>query len=220
MEKIFNAEDELEFKIIGRSFPQVVGSDTRELISENMKYVEEEKFNTIPKNGYSVKISKSVKLTDSISSFMTNYSPIVSEKLVDLLGKFRVPRFLLIPIRMYRVKELVTEKKYYVMHFYGNDIPSIDFGKSTFDYLCGGAFLDKSLLKFDSHEDYMRKLNNDEVKMAIIQKVVMKPTLKHDLFFLDIYKGSARFVTQTLKEGMEKENISGFHFEEVGYVEA
>lgn len=219
MIKIFNANDALESKIVGRSFPQVIDSDSMALFEENEKRIHDEKFKTFPKDNFSVKIAKSVKLTDTLSSFMTAHSPIVSEKLAELLKEFIVPTYKLIPIKIYRVKELVTEKKYFIMHFYGNNIQSIDFSKSSFEYLCGGAFLDKSLLKFDSYEDYMSKLNKNEVQMAIIQNVIMKPTLKNDLFFLDIFDASARFITHPLKEAMEKHNITGFRFEEVGYID-
>lgn len=219
MVKIFDAEEELQGKIIGRSYPQVIGSDSELLFEENGKRIEDEKFKTIPKDMFSVKISKSVKLTDTLSSFMTAHSPIVSEKLVELLKKFTLPDFQLIPLHIYRLKELVTEKRYFIMHFTGDNIQSVDFTKSSFDYLTGGAFLDKSLLKFDNYEDYMKKLNNNEVKMAIIKKVIMKPTLKNDLFFLDILRGSGRFITQPLKEAMEANKITGFRFVEVGYIE-
>src|SRR5579863_1798435 len=185
MKKIFRAEHALDAKIIGKSFPQVVASDMEQLYTENRMYKEDEKFKSVPQDGYSVRISKSVKLTDFMSSFMAAHSPIVSEKLVDFLKIFIIPNFLLIPIRIYKAKELVTEKKYFIMHFFGNDIPNINFKKSTFDYLCGGNILDRSLLKLISHEDYMRKLNSDEIKMIIIQEVVMNSTLKNDLFFLD-----------------------------------
>lgn len=218
MTLIFNAGSELELKIIG-NFPQVIDSDTEQLFEENGKMIEEDKFQSVPESGFSVKIKKSIKLTDTLSSFMTPHSPIISERLVEFLQSFSIPSYKLIPLNVYRVKELVTEKKYFIMHFYGNDILNVDFQKSTFDYLTGGAFLDKSLLKFDSFDDYMKKLNNNEVKFSIIKNAVMKPTLKNDLFFLGLLRGSATFITQPLKEAMEKEKITGFKFVEIGHVE-
>jgi hypothetical protein len=219
MVKIFIANDELESKIIGRSFPQVTGSDSKPLFEENQKFNEAEKFKQLPKEAFSAKIAKSTKLTDKLSSFMSTHSPIVSEKFVELVKLFTVPDFILIPIQIYRVKELVIETKYFILHFLGNDIPNINFRESTFDYSTGGAFMDKSLLKFDSYEDYMGKLHINEVQMANIKKTVMRTSLKNDIFFLDILDGSAMYVTQRLKEAMEENKITGFRFEEVGYIE-
>jgi hypothetical protein len=220
MEKIFFVKDQLEPKIIGRSFPQVTDSDDEQLQAENMKRVREDKFKNVPSDGYSVKMPKSAKMTDYISSFLETHTPIVSERLVRLLQKFHVPQYQLIPIRIYKAKELVAEPTYSIMSFLGNDIASIDFKRSSFDYFAGGANLDRSLLQFEDYEDYRNKVaKDDRVEMAIIQKTVMKPALKNDLFFLGIFCASAFFVRERLKDAMEHEQITGFRFEEAGYAE-
>ena len=105
---IFDAGSELEFKIIG-NYPQVTGSDTKQLFEENGKRAEEEKFKSVPDSGFSVKIMKSIKLTDTLSSFMTPHSPIVSERLVEFLQSFTIPSYKLIPISVYRVKRRPIE---------------------------------------------------------------------------------------------------------------
>ncbi len=104
------------------------------------------------------------------------------------------------------------------MHFYGNDISNINFENSVFDYLSGGESLDKSLLNFKSYDEYMSKLNNNEIKMAVMKQTVMTSGLKNDLFFLGIFYGFGRFFREPLKVALEKEKITGFRLEEVGYV--
>ena len=100
-----NIAYEMEGKIIGRSYPQVVGSNSEPLFKENQKRIEAEKFKTLPKENFSIKIAKSAKLTDTLSSFMATHSPIVSEKLAELLPKFNIPPFKLMPLDVYRVKQ-------------------------------------------------------------------------------------------------------------------
>jgi hypothetical protein len=219
MEKIYIVKDQIDGKIIGRSFPQVTSADDPLLDKENMKRAREDKFREVPANGYHVRIRKSTRLTDFISSFLETHTPILSQRLIDLLGTFRLPSHQLIPLTIYREKESLEEAIYSIVNFQGNDIMDINFPQSTFDYFTGGATLDRSLLNFSDYADYRQKVaKDDRVEMAIIQKVVMKPTLPHDLFFLGIFMGAAFFVRQGLKEAMEREKITGFRFEEVGYV--
>jgi hypothetical protein len=219
-QKIYLASKALEGKIIGRRFPQVLGSDSQLLFEENNKRDENEKFKIIPIDGFSVKIAKSAKLSDTLSSFMAFHSPIVSEEFFEFLQDFLIPDFKLIPIKVYRNSELVIEKKYFILHFFGNDIENINFRQSTFDYFTGGKYFDRSLLQFDDYHHYLDKVKLDgRISLAIIQKVVMKKTLKHDLFFLDIFMGDTFFVSEELMEGIKKQKLTGFCFEEVGYVE-
>ncbi|HMH24520.1 MAG TPA: hypothetical protein VK563_22220 [Puia sp.] len=222
MRKIFIAKDDLDSKIIGRSFPQIVGSDCKPLFDENEKYNEEDKFLSIPADGYSVKISKSVKLTDSLSSFMTCHSSILSEKLIDLLMKFNTPEFKAIPIKIFRIKELVIEKRYYIAHFIGDEVLNVDFEKSTFDYYTGGAgiVLDRSILQFKDYGDFLKKGRTDRrIDMSKIKNVVMLPSLKNDLIFMNALRVVRMLVTENLRDAMLQEKITGFRFLETGYVE-
>jgi hypothetical protein len=222
MKKIFGVKDELDAKVIGKSFPQVQDSDCEPLFDENGKYTEEDKVLSNPAEGYSVKISKSVKLTDALSSFMTHHSPILSEKLITLLGKFRVPAFRTIPIKIYRAKELVTEKKYFITHFIGSEVQNVDFEKSTFDYYTGGAgvVLDRSILQFSSYDDFLEKAKADKrIDMSKIRKIVMLPSLEKDLFFLDEVRVVRPLVTESFKDALLDEKITGFSFQEEGYIE-
>ncbi|MBN9386315.1 MAG: hypothetical protein J0H74_36490 [Chitinophagaceae bacterium] len=219
MEKIYIVKEQIDTRIIGRSYPQVSSADDPLLDKENMKRVREDKFTEVPVNGYHVRIQKSTKLTDYISSFLETHTPILSQRLLRLLQTFRLPSHQLVPVQVYRGKEQVEEAVYRIVNFSGNDIQNINFPQSTFDYFTGGATLDKSLLHFSNYEDYRNKVaKDDRVEMAIIQKVVMKPSLPHDLFFLGIFKASAFFVRQGLKEAMDQEKITGFRFDEVGYI--
>lgn len=222
MKKIFGAKEELDAKIIGRSYPQAQSSDCEPLFDENGKDTEEDKFLSIPAEGYSVKITKSVKLTDFLSSFMDFHSPILSEGLINLLGKFKVPAFRTIPVKIYRGKELVTEKKYFITHFIGTEVRHVDFEKSTFDYYTGGAgvVLDRSILQFSSYDDFLEKAKADKrIDMSKIKKIVMLPSLEKDLFFLDEVRVVRPLVTENFKDALLDEKITGFRFEEEGYVE-
>jgi hypothetical protein len=222
MEKIFKLGDEYEkTKMIGRSFPQVRDSATEDIFTENGKRVEEEKFKVIPPGGYSIKITKGVKLTDVFSSFMVIHNPIISEKLASLLQEFSIPPFQLIPVNVYRLKELVTEKKYFIMHFLGNDLPHVNFKESTYYFYSGAAdtVLDTSILKFDDYADYLAKRDKDHrIYLSNIRQVVMKASLQHQWFFLDQLDYAHPFITQTLKERFDRENITGFRYNEVGYI--
>jgi hypothetical protein len=223
MEKIFRLKEEFEnTKIIGRSYPQVRDSATEEIFTENEKWVEEEKFKMIPPGGYSITITKGVKLTDVFSSFMVIHNPIISEKLARLIQEFSIPKFQLIPVNVFRLKELVIEKKYFIMHFLGNDLPHVNFKKSTYYFYSGAAdtVLDTSILQFDDYADYLAKRDKDRrIYLSNIRQVVMKVSLRHEWFFLDELDNAYSFITQTLKERFDRENITGFRFEEVGYKE-
>jgi len=75
MKKIFGAKDELDAKIIGRSFPQAQSSDCEPLFDENGKDTED-RFLSNPAEEYSVKITKSVKLTELVTEkkyFITHF---------------------------------------------------------------------------------------------------------------------------------------------------
>jgi hypothetical protein len=220
MIQLFSLKGDTEAKVIGRSYPQISDTPTKELVDENTKRVEEEKFQVIPPGGYGAKIGKSTKLTDMLSSFMVTGSPIVSEKFANFLRPFIVPRHRLIPINIFRVKELVTEKKYFIMQLFGNDIPNVNFRKSTFDFYMGGATLDKNLLQFENYEDYIHKYETvNHITKAIVKKLIMRTSLKNQLFYLKQLASSHLFVTEPVKEAMDKENITGFKIVEVGYVE-
>jgi hypothetical protein len=223
MEKIFKLDEEVEnMRIIGRRFPQVQDSDTPELFEENGKHDYNKAFEILPTRPYSVKISKGVKLTDVFSSFMVTHSPIVSEKLADLLKPLNLSPFRLIPINVIRVKELVIEKKYYIMHFMGNDLPNVNYKKSTYYYYSGAkdTILDTSILQFEDYEDYLKKREIDHrIYLSKVRKLVMKKSLVHPLFFIDHLNYAHPYIIESLKERFEEEGITGFRFEEVGYIE-
>jgi hypothetical protein len=220
MIRLFSLTEDIDSKVIGRKFPQVTGPQTQVLVEENMKLVEEEKFQVIPPGGYGVKIGKSTKLTDTMSSFMVQETPIVSEKFVDFFKLFVVPRHRLVPINIFREKELVTEKKYFILQLFGNDIANVNFPKSTFDFYMGGAVMDRSLLRYENYDDYIQRYESDNyTTRAIVKKLVMRTSLKNQFFYLRQLAASHFFVTEPVREAMAKENITGFEIVEVGYVE-
>lgn len=220
MIKIFSIREEIEAKVIGRSYPQITDTPTPVLVDENRKRAPEVKFQNIPQGGYGAKIAKSCKLTDYLSSFMVKSTPIVSEQFVQLLGSFAVPQHRVIPINIFRIKELVTEKKYFILELFGNDIPNVNFKKSTYDFWMGGSVMDKSLLQYENYEDYMFKLEKDSFTHRVrITKLVMKTSLQHQLFYLSHLSAAYLFVTEPLREAMDEARITGFIIKEVGYIE-
>jgi hypothetical protein len=220
MMKVYSLEEETEAKVIGRTYPQITGTTTEELREEDKKRVEEDKFQVIPSGGYGVKIGKSTKLTDVMSSFMSQNSPIVSEKFVEFLKPFVVPRHRLVPINIFREKELVTEKKYFILQLFGNDIANVNFPKSTFDFYIGGAVMDRSLLRYQNYEDYIHRYETDTYTVrAIVKKLVMRSSLKNQLFYLKQLASSHLFVTEPVREAMGKAGITGWEISEVGEIE-
>jgi hypothetical protein len=220
MIRLFSLEDDIEAKVIGRSYPQISDTPTEQLVRENMKQVEEEKFQDIPAGGYGVKISKSVRLTDYLSSFMVTNTSIVSEQFIQLLGSFTMPQHRVIPINIFRIKELVTEKKYFILQLFGNDIQNVNFKKSTYDFWMGGSIMDKSLLKYENYDDYMLKLEKDSFTHRMkVTNLVMKKSLQNQLFYLSHLSAAYLFVTEPLREAMDKARITGFIMKEVGYIE-
>jgi hypothetical protein len=220
MIRLFSLEDDIEAKVIGRSYPQISDTTTKQLVRENMKQVEEEKLQKIPAGGYGVKISKSVRLTDYLSSFMVTNTPIVSEQFIQLLGSFTMPQHRVIPINIFRIKELVTEKKYFILQLFGNDIPNVSFKKSTYDFWMGGSIMDKSLLKYENYDDYMLKLEKDSFTHRVkVTNLVMKKSLQNQLFCLSHLSASYLFVTEPVREAMDEARITGFIMKEVGYIE-
>jgi|GEM_PF-4196707 hypothetical protein len=220
MIKLYFLDENIEAKVIGRSYPQISDTPTKQLVRENMKQVDAEKFQEIPAGGYGVKISKSVRLTDYLSSFMVTKTPIVSEQFIELLGSFIVPHHRVIPINIFRVKELVTEKKYFILQLFGNDIPNVSFKKSTYDFWMGGSIMDKSLLKYENYDDYMLKLEKDSFTHRMkVTNLVMKKSLQNQLFYLSHLSAAYLFVTEPLREAMDKARITGFIVKEVGYIE-
>jgi hypothetical protein len=153
---------------------------------------------------------------------MDHHSPILSERLINLLVRFKMPEFRTIPVKIFRAKELVTEKEYFITHFTGSEVLNVDFEKSSFDYYTGGAgvVLDRSILQFRSYDNFLEKAKVDRrIDMSKIRKIVMLPSLEKDLFFLDELRVVRPLVTENFKDALLDEKITGFRFEEEGFVE-
>jgi len=79
--------------------------------------------------------------------------------------------------------------------------------------------LDRSILRFSSYEDFVEKAKADcRIHLSAVRKIVMQPSLEKDLFFLDGLRFATPPVTETMKDALLDEKITGFSFEEEGYI--
>lgn len=205
----------------GVHFPQhkKMSSDYNYKSANSIYQLRPTKFPDKNPNLETILLSKGVSLTDAISSApLPFFTMLISEKLKNLLIKFKLPEFRIYTPSILREGELI--KDYSVIHFlYPNNIFNYINFKESIIYeteLVSKKIVNKA--KIESFDDFrhesvrLSKNVTGELRELHAELLVFKSdiNLDFDLFFMPTLCFPVNFkVSQGIKDAIEKEGVTG-----------
>ncbi|TKC00799.1 imm11 family protein [Pedobacter cryophilus] len=156
-------------------------------------------------------LHRKAKVTDLISSSPIYY-PIISDKLKNILAKHRSTGLKFLPTHL-----IVKDKKidYWLMNAYKFDYQYIDFKKSIINKV-GIGRVKIETLKINSAselETAIKKIVSPNTGVSVwIDKLVLQDNIPDEMIFIDRFKGSNYYVSESLKEEIENANCTGIDF--------
>jgi hypothetical protein len=192
-------------------------------IPNNKLYLEEPKFigninnEKIKFNPYllDIELYETSKINDLImDGGPVSLKLIVSDKLKTLLEKYRKTGMQYFNINI--IKKNQVFDNYWILNFFETNYEVLDFQKSRF-YETENIFTLKKEIEINSLTELIQVKKDIELKGYpygfIIDKLIFNDNVVLDFFVLTNVEGGIKYITsETLKEEIEKENITGIEF--------
>lgn len=209
--RFYTLEYKSDAEIIGKTFPQ--SQEFVSLIPVDHPNHLWSVWGKLPDNIYipdSI-LHKKAKVTDLISSSPISY-PIISEKLMRILEKYRNSGLKFLPTHLIVKGEKIN---YWLMNAYKFDYQYIDFTETIINKI-GIGFVKIETLKINSAKELELSIKEivslNKVESVWIDKLVLKDNIPDEMIFIDRFKGSNYYVSESLKEEIEKANCTGIDF--------
>jgi hypothetical protein len=221
----FRIRHSIDTKIIGRKYPQV----ERVLIStqwDNPHFIQSYVNKKAPDDVLlpTPILHKSSKLTDLLSASTVGLSLnlLISDKLKKIIEEY-----LLFGIQFFSVLVNYKEKEfvYWILHPYDFYFEKLDLNNSTIGYYDDLTFKNiEQKLVLNNSIDLKKEVEKYDVKMASngynvkflgIERIVFEESKKMDFFSIRCVSGGIGFfISEELRNRIEKENCSGIVFTE------
>lgn len=203
--------------VIGEDYPQMEYSSDDELCKaqeEVFRYIKRHAYRPIDIAEVDVPftIDKNAKLTDLISTGLIGFAnQIVKDNLLNIIERFNCLETKVLEIKLLHKKIIYTNYK--VLHFAESLLPHIDYNRTDFY-----SSISQEDLSIKDFKDFMTQ-RNEMVKImeqpfARTIYIQNKFVEGLDYFTFGFAKGKT-IVSQTLKNAIETEGITGVEFKEV-----
>lgn len=217
--KYFEIRNSLDLKEIGK-YPQVENAKANCHIWDDPQFIDRFGFNRIDSEVITSNaiLHERAKITDLLSAFIVGFSLklLISSKLKNILEKYSNSKFQFFNAPIIYKNEYY--ENYWLMHTHTFSYNYIDFAKSNFVLrkrkTGGGTYLENIEIK--TIDDFKKVLNYDLRSKRIhflCNNVILKSAISEDFFSLrHVSGGFKHFVSEKLKEEIEKQNCTGIEF--------
>jgi len=191
-------------------YPSDVYNNPLYILQWNFKKVPENIITPIPK------LKSKAKLTDLLSVYNigTGTRLTISTKLKDILVKYNHGNLEFIPIKMLKgVREI---NDYWMSNALSSDNDKLDFEKSEFEISNSGIskIKDIPISSYKEYTEIKSQLNYPEV-LFIRKPIISNNTKNHILILKDVNGAIGYFISEFLKQEIEKLSCSGLDFKKL-----
>jgi len=187
-------------------------------VYSNPLYILQWNFNKVPENIITPipKLKSKAKLTDLLSVYNigTGTRLTISSKLKNILEQYQNGSLEFIPIKM--LKGIREINGYWMSNALISDNDKLDFKKSEFEISNSGIskIKDISISSFKEYTEIKSQLNYPEV-LFIRKPIISKDTKNHILILKDVNGAIGYFISEFLKQEIEKLACSGVDFKKL-----